>query len=181
MFWRSNSETLSDRAAIFIVDFSLIFLEFGRCDCPLEVCRIFRNFVKSCYPQQVPVTVNLGCFGNPTVKSSPIGLKFLLEFLSHAVHCFGWSDLRSELYFVSRKFMNIVYFLGDEILQLFLINFNLLIFLGHCWWPFWGLGRVVLICSVINFVRLIVPLFWYWWSIYRSVGFFISIERFFPR
>jgi len=42
------------------------------------------------------------------------------------------------------------------------------------------LGRVVLIYSVIDFVRLIVPLFWYYWSIYRPVGFFISIERFFP-
>ena len=80
MFWRSNHKTLFDRATTFIEDFSLIFLQFGRCDCLLEVCRSVRNFVKSCCPQDVPVTVSLGCFGNRMVKSSPIALKFLLEF-----------------------------------------------------------------------------------------------------
>jgi len=71
---------LSDRAAIFIEDFSLIFLQFGQCDCLLEVCKSVRNFVKSCCPQQVPLTVSLGCFRNPTVKSSPIALKFVPKF-----------------------------------------------------------------------------------------------------
>jgi len=36
--------------------------------------------VKSCCLQEVPITVSLGCFGNPTVKSSPIALKVLPEF-----------------------------------------------------------------------------------------------------
>ena len=71
---------MSDGAAIFIEDSSLIFLQFGRCDCLLEVCRSVRNFVKSCCPQDVPVTISPGCFENPMVKSSLIALKFLLEF-----------------------------------------------------------------------------------------------------
>jgi len=69
-----------DRVAIFIEDSSLIFLQFRSCDCLLEVCRSVKNFVKSCCPQQVPVTINLGCFGNSTVESPPIALKFLLKF-----------------------------------------------------------------------------------------------------
>ena len=66
--------------ATFIEDFSLIFLQSEQCDCLLEVCRSVRNFVKNCCPQDVPVTISLGWFRNPTVKSSPIALKFLLEF-----------------------------------------------------------------------------------------------------
>ena len=90
LVWRSNYDTLSDRVAIFIEDFSLIFLQSGRWDCLLEVCRSVRNFVNSCCPQEVPVTVNLGCFENPTVKYSPIALKFLLEFITHIK--WFWTD-----------------------------------------------------------------------------------------
>jgi len=57
-----------------------IFLQFGWWDCLLEVCRSVKKFVKSCCLQEVPITINLGCFGNLTVKSSPIALKFLLKF-----------------------------------------------------------------------------------------------------
>ena len=80
LFWRSNGKTLSDRAAIFIRDFSLTFLQSWRWDCLLEICRSVRIFVKSCCRQEVPITLSLGCFGNPTVKYSPIALKFLLKF-----------------------------------------------------------------------------------------------------
>ena len=55
----------------------------------------------------------------------------------------------------------------------------MLIFLGHFWWPFCGLGKVVWICSVINFVRLIVHficfgisrvfiVLWVFWSLLRD-------------
>ena len=80
LFWRSNGEALSDWASIFIEDSSLIVLQFGRWDYLLEVCRSVWNFVKSCCPQEVLVTVNFGFFVNPTVKSSLIALKFLIEF-----------------------------------------------------------------------------------------------------
>jgi len=73
-------ETLSNRAVIFIEDSSLIFLQSGPWDCLLEVYKSIKNFVKSCRPYKFPLTISLSCFKNPTVKSSPIALKFLLEF-----------------------------------------------------------------------------------------------------
>jgi len=86
LLWWSNGEILSDQAAIYIEDSSIICFQYGWWDCPLEICRSVRNFVKSCYPQEVLVTVILGCFGNPTVKYSLIALKFLLElYHSHFV------------------------------------------------------------------------------------------------
>jgi len=179
LFWRSNSETLSDQVTIFIEDSSLIFLQFERCDCLLEVCRSVKNFVKSCCPQDVLLTDNLSCFGNPTVKSSLIALKFLLTFYhSHFV------VFDSRIWYWSCS----IFPENSWTLSIFLVtrflNFSLLI--SICWYfgpllvTVWGLGRIILVCSVINFVRLIVPLFWYLWSIYRPVGFFYLYWEVFP-
>ena len=161
LFWRSNDETLSDWAAIFIKDFSLVFLQSERWDCLLEVCRSVKKFVKSYCPQEVPITVSLSCFGNPTLKSSPIALKFLLEFYhSKLVILDGCIWDRSSSLF-PENLWTLAIFSSDEILELFLINFNLLIFLvivgdhlrirKSC---------IDMLCDWF-FMRLIVLLFWY--------------------
>jgi len=92
LFWRSDSKILSDWAAIFLEDSSLIVLHFVRWDCPLEVYRNTRKFFKGCYPQQILVTSSLSYFGDPIVNSSPIELKFLLEFSNHVVNVIHVSE-----------------------------------------------------------------------------------------
>jgi len=162
-----------------LIELQFLLIVYWRCDCLLEVCRSVRNFVKSCCPQQVPFTVSLGFFRNPTVKSSPIALKFWWSFITH-ISLFWMVRFEIGAVVCSRKFVNVVYFSGDEIVELFLINFNLLVFLGQCWWPFWRLGRFVLICFVINFVRLIVSLFFVLKEYLPSYGFFDLYWKVFP-
>jgi len=96
LFWRSNGQTLFDRATIFIEDSPLIFLQFGRWDCLLQLGRSVRNFVKSCCP------------GNFCYRQSWLFQKSNSEIFSNCSKkftgvlpltfvAFGWSDLRSEL------------------------------------------------------------------------------------
>ena len=130
MFWRSNGETLSDRATIFIEDSSLIFLQldvvivyWGYVECP-EFCEELLSAGRFYYRQSWLFRKSNGEFFSNCSK-------IFTGVLPLTVHCFERSDLRLELYSISRKFMNVVYFSSNEILELFFINFNLLIFLGH--------------------------------------------------
>jgi len=155
-----------------------IFLQFGWWDCLLEVCRSVKKFVKSCCLQEVPITINLGCFGNLTVKSSPIALKFLLKFdhLQLVILDDRIWDRSSSLF--PGNLWTLAIFSGDEILEFFLINFNLLIF--------W-----VIVGDHLRIRKSCIDMLcdWFLWdSLYFCFGisgvftvpwvFFISIERF---
>jgi len=49
LFWRSDHETLSDWAEIFIGDYPLIVLQFEWWDCPMNSYRSTTNFMKYYY------------------------------------------------------------------------------------------------------------------------------------